>query len=217
VLQKPFPACRTPQCGLTLLEVVVATAIFSVTVVSLLIVRDRAIEQTAVAKNYRIARRLAMQILEEIHGGKEYEADQGEAFDQEKYPGFSWRMSEVETVEFEEPEDDPFKDPNSGNAKKKKPAGPGGGLLGGGGGFLAALGQAEELKRYVLEITYPARTDEGSKAIEVVTYYLKEADGDALAKAMAKDPAGAAAAGMVGPDSGDPATGAGGLPPGGDR
>ena len=187
--------------GLTLLEVVVATAIFSVTVVSLLIVRDRAIVQTATAKNYRTARRLAMQILEEIHGGKDYEAGMGEPFDERQYPGFSWRIKEVEVVELEEPELEFLKDPGRkpGQPKERKS----GSEPGGGPGGLPAGGLAEEeLKRYVVEVTYPARhEEEGSATLEVTTYYLKEGDPEALAK-MLGGGAGGGAGGLPAGDAG---------------
>jgi hypothetical protein len=191
------------------MEVVVATAIFSVTVVSLLIVRDQAIVNTAKAKNYRIARRLTMELLEKIHAGEEFDAGESEQFDEENYPQFWWRMKEVEVVELEEPELEFLKTPEKQGPGTGRP--PGGGP-GGGGEKLAQMmgGATEELKRYVVEVTYPAHTDEGSATFEVTTYYLKEPDAGALGNMLG---------GGAGPGGGGGTQTFGGLRPGegGDR
>jgi len=167
------------------MEVVVATAIFSVTVVSLLIVRNRAIVNTTIAKNYRIARRLTMELLEKIHGGEDYDEGKSGAFDEEHYPGFSWQMKEVEVVELEEPELEFLKTPGGQGPGSKQPGSPPG-RGGGGGEKLAQMmgGATEELKRYVIEVTYPAETDEGTDTLVVTTYFLKEPDASALAKML---------------------------------
>lgn len=181
------PAARIrAQGGLTLMEVVVATAIFSVTIVSLLVLRDRAIDQTSRAKNIRIARRLAQQILEEIRSGKEYKTGARDAFDLDVYPGFYWHVKEAEPVELLDPEEEEGPKGLGKNKEQPPPGGPGG---------LAALlgaGKGEDLKRYVLEIAYPAPTEEGFKTFEVVTYHLMEADPKALAKALGGGLGGAA-------------------------
>ena len=168
------------QSGLTLMEVVVATAIFSVTIVSLLVLRDRAITQTAKAKNLRIARRLAQQKLEEIRSGKEFKTGEQEAFDPDAYPGFYWHVKEAEPMELLDPEEEE----GLGGPKKEKeklPPGGGGGL--GGLAALAGAGMGENLMRYVLEISYPAHTgEEEFEKFEVITYHLKAADPKALGK-----------------------------------
>ena len=189
-------ACnRRGERGLTLIEVVVATAIFSVTVASLLVIRDRAIKHTSIAKNFRTARRLTVQLLEEIHSGKDYEAGASEAFDEENYPGYSWRIKEVETVEMKEPElpflQDTQKKAGSGTAPGTTP---GGGLLGG----AVPPGMGEELRRYVVEVTFPARSEEGFQTIEVTTYFLKEGDPEALAKLLGGGGANASDGGAAG-------------------
>jgi len=187
------------------MEVVVATAIFSVTVVSLLIVRDQAIVNTSKAKNYRIARRLTMELLEKIMSGEEFDAGESESFDPENYPLFSWEMKEVKVVELEEPELEFLKSP-----EKQEQSHPLGGGQGGGEKLAQMMGGAtEELKRYVIEVTYPAHTDEGTAKFEVTTYYLKEPDAGALANMLG---------GGAGPGGGGVQT-FGGLRPGegGDR
>jgi len=157
------------------MEVVVATAIFSVTIVSLLILRDRAIDHTGRAKNLRIARRLGQQILEEIRSGKEYKTGARDAFDLDVYPGFYWHVKEAEPVDLLDPEEEE----GLGGAKKEKEKSPPGGLA-----ALLGAGKGEDLMRYVLEISYPADTEEEFKTLEVVTYHLKEADPKALAKML---------------------------------
>ncbi len=166
--------------GMTLMEVVVATAIFSVSIASLLIVRDRAITNTARAKNIRIARRLTMQLLEEIHAGKEVNAQDNDAFDEENYPGFYWNIKEAETIEVEDPEEKEEKKKGGGAKPKSPPAPLGGGLA----ALMGAGGTGDELIRYLIEIVYPARTDEGIERLEIITYRLKEPDAGALAKVL---------------------------------
>jgi hypothetical protein len=189
--------------------VVVATAIFSVTVVSLLVVRSRAIEQTGRARNYRTARRLTMQFLEELLGGKEYEEGESGAFDPENHPDFYWRMKKIEKIELKESELPFLQDPKGqqppgagGDTPAAAPGGPPGGgglaaLLGGGAG----AGMGDELVRYVVEVAYPVKAEPGTKRFEVVTYYMKEPDQDALSKILGGAPGGPAGA--------DPASGGG--------
>lgn len=197
------PACkrRANERGLTLIEVVVATAIFSVTVASLLVVRSRAIENTGIAKNLRTARRLGVGLLEEIHAGKEFEAGQRDYFDQEQFPGFGWRIKDVEKIEIEEKDEDgelgSASTRKAPEAKKSPPAG--------GNPLAAALlaGGGAPLNRYVVEIAYPTRDEKGFGLIEIVTYHAKQADEDAMAKLLGglgggTPPAGGAAGALLG-------------------
>lgn len=192
---RPVKRPRRRQAGLTLIEVVVATAIFSITVASLLVVRGRAIEQTGRAKVYRTARRLSMQFLEEILGGKKYEEGESGAFDVEKHPGFFWHVKQIESMELKESELPFLQNSKEPGASARGGAVSGGdrqgapGAASGGGGLAAMLGGAgkgmgDELFRYVIEVAYPAPTESGMKRFEVVTYHLKEADADAMAKAL---------------------------------
>ena len=188
--------------GLTLIEVVVATAIFSVTVVSLLIVRSRAIEHTATSKNLRIAKRLTLRLLEEIHAGKEYENGQEGYFDEVKYPGFGFRVKEVQEIEIEDSEEEDKLGRSSGseegpggkNPGKNQPGGPGANP------FAAALaaGGGDPIKRYTLDIAYPASTPEGIRTFEIIAYQTKEPDPKALMKALGSG-LGGAAGGAEGP------------------
>lgn len=186
--------------GLTLIEVVVATAIFSVTVASLLIVRSRAIDQTTTSKNLRIAKRLTLRLLEEIHAGKEYEEGQEGFFDEAKYPGFGFRVKELQEIEIEDSEEEEKLGRSSGSEE-----GPGGKNPGaanqpaaGANPFAAALGGGggDPIKRYTLAIAYPALTPEGFRTFEIIAYQTKEPDPEALLKALGGGLGGAAGGGQ---------------------
>ncbi len=203
-------ATRSPGCkrrrderGLTLIEVVVATAIFSVTVASLLVVRSRAIENTGIAKNLRTARRLGVDLLEQIHAGKEFEAGQRDFFDPVRFPGFGWRIKEVEKVEIEEKDEDD--ELGSGSTRvdpnlKKTPS-----PAAAANPLAAALlaGAGSPVNRYVVEIAYPTYDKKGSGLIQIVTYHAKQASEDAMAKMLgglggAASGAGGAAGALLG-------------------
>jgi prepilin-type N-terminal cleavage/methylation domain-containing protein len=63
------------EAGFSLLEVMVAVAIFALTVMTLLVVRGRAVEQAHLAKNIEIAERYGKLLLEDLDGGNGVPAD----------------------------------------------------------------------------------------------------------------------------------------------
>lgn len=74
----------------TLIEVMIAIAIIGTTLVSLLTIRNRAIEDIATINDSRILRLLAEKKIAEIEIGVE-ENDSGD-FSDEGYPEFSWEV-----------------------------------------------------------------------------------------------------------------------------
>lgn len=63
---KPRGAARISERGFSLLEVMVAVAIFALTVMTLFVIRGRAVEQAHLARNIEIAQRYGKLLLEDI-------------------------------------------------------------------------------------------------------------------------------------------------------
>src|SRR5688500_18062697 len=67
---------RAPRdAGFTLLEVMVAVAIFALTIMTLFVIRGRAVEQAHLAKNIDVAQRYGKLILEDILLGNKVYTD----------------------------------------------------------------------------------------------------------------------------------------------
>lgn len=132
--------------GFTLLEVLVSVAILAISIVTLLIIRNNSVKETAKTKTAVTAAVLAREKMGEIESNDVNELTESGEFD--GYPGYRW----TKEVFLEEVSTD------SGTT----------------GGSGATQDPPKEIYKVVLTVAYPDDTEE--KKLTVVSYRLKKED-----------------------------------------
>ncbi|MFO1052129.1 MAG: prepilin-type N-terminal cleavage/methylation domain-containing protein [Planctomycetota bacterium] len=92
-MARPKDSAHRADAGFTLLEALVAVAILAMVIIPFLSMRTRAIEDSADARGWRVAREIAERYLSEIQAGaRESPPTNRLSVDVEGYPGFSYKV-----------------------------------------------------------------------------------------------------------------------------